>query len=219
MSVSNMLNEIIGNKSQDSKSSGTGKGLLGGLAAGGIISLLVANKKTRKFAGKAATFGGTALLGGIAYKVYKNWQHNSQYQDIDDSQNSSTQNNLTRENSYDYQLTIIKAMIATAKADGHIDQSEQRRIFQAVEKMSLSSEDKGIVFDLLSVPISISEITIGVKSQEQKSEVYFASCVVADTEHPADRDHLDRLAQALGLPNSLAHEIEMQADQTAFDAA
>jgi uncharacterized membrane protein YebE (DUF533 family) len=51
-------------------------GLAGGVAAGGVMALLMGNKSARKLAGKAATFGGTALLGGLAYKAYQNWQGN-----------------------------------------------------------------------------------------------------------------------------------------------
>lgn len=51
---------------------------MGGAAAGGVMGLLVGSKKGRKFAGKAAAVGGAALIGGIAFKAYKNWQQNNQ---------------------------------------------------------------------------------------------------------------------------------------------
>ena len=59
-------------------------------------------------------------------------------------------------------------MIAAAKADGHIDAQEQQRIFQAVEKMDLSAEEKGIVFDSLQKDISIYELVNGIDSLELK---------------------------------------------------
>ena len=49
------------------------RGLAGGAMTGGVMALLLGNKSARKFAGTAATFGGAALLGGLAYKAYKNW--------------------------------------------------------------------------------------------------------------------------------------------------
>jgi len=79
-------------------------------------------------------------------------------------------------------------MIAAARADGHIDAQEQQRIFQAVEKMDLSSEDKGMVFegmvfDCLQKDLSIQEFATGISSMELKAEIYLASCLVIDPGH------------------------------------
>ena len=49
---------------------GAGAGALGA----GAVALLFGSKGTRKFAKKAARLGGTAALGGLAYKVYTDWQ-------------------------------------------------------------------------------------------------------------------------------------------------
>ena len=40
-------------------------------AAGGIVALLMSNKSARKYAGKVATYCGAAVLGGLAYKAFK----------------------------------------------------------------------------------------------------------------------------------------------------
>jgi uncharacterized membrane protein YebE (DUF533 family) len=228
----------------NSTSSGLGTGLMGGAAAGGVMGLLVGSKKGRKFAGKAATVGGAALIGGIAFKAYKNWQQKSQQTSVhslgndygDLSGHSSAHNAGANpghiseytptqhisdsgnqasfpEISQDFQLTIIKAMIGAAKSDGHIDDVEQKRIFDAVEQMSLSSEMKGLVFDLLRQPIYIEELAHGAQSMEQKSEVYLASCLAIDLDNPAEYSYLNKLAGALGLPLELADQIKSQAKQ------
>jgi uncharacterized membrane protein YebE (DUF533 family) len=87
MNIQNLLNQFIGpgdTASSAGKSTpGIGDalsrlgdkipgGLAGGAAAGGIMALLMGNKSARKFAGKAAGYGGAALLGGLAYKAYSN---------------------------------------------------------------------------------------------------------------------------------------------------
>lgn len=115
----------------------------GGLAAGGIMALLVSNKSARK----AAQYGGAAMFGDLAFKAYQNWRSNTpatmqqaSSEPVADSneatfhqqaldQSSESQNN--------FELTLVKAMIAVARADGHIDAQEQQRIFQAVEKLPL----------------------------------------------------------------------------------
>jgi len=59
-SIGNTLNKLTGN---------IPGGLAGGAAAGGIMALLVSSKSARKVAGTAATYGGAALLGGLAYRA------------------------------------------------------------------------------------------------------------------------------------------------------
>ena len=49
-------------------------GLMGGAAAGGVVALLLGSKKARKFAGKAAGYGGAAVVGGLAYRALQNWR-------------------------------------------------------------------------------------------------------------------------------------------------
>lgn len=50
------------------------KGVGTGALAAGAIALLFGSKGTRKFASKAARLGGTAAIGGLAYKAYSDWQ-------------------------------------------------------------------------------------------------------------------------------------------------
>ena len=189
-------------------------GLAGGAAAGGLMALLVSNKSARKFAGTAASFGGAALLGGLAYKAYNNWQHGKEYSDVNSDNNIVSEDIL----SADYQLTLVKAMIAAAKADGHIDTEEQKRIFEAIEKMDLDAESKATIFDLLQKPISLSEIAGGATSMEQKTELYLVSCMIIDPDHPDEVVHLAKLAAVLDLPPGLAQYLQSKAEDSMVSA-
>ena len=95
MSLQNLLDQFMGSSSPDTSSGNSAPGiagtlskftsnvpggLAGGAAAGGIMALLMGNKSARKFVGKAATYGGAAMLGGLAFKAYENWQQNSNRQ-------------------------------------------------------------------------------------------------------------------------------------------
>jgi len=213
--VSNMASQIPG-------------GLVGGAAAGGVMALLMGNKSARKFAGKAATYGGAALLGGLAFKAYQNWQGNKQgttataapeQQPADPSSFHQRAISQQADQNVNPELVLVKAMIAAAKADGHIDADEQQRIFQAVEKTSLSASEKGSIFDYLQRDIPIFEITSGVSGIEMKAEIYLASCLVITPDHPAERAHLDNLAMALQLPADLSRQLEQQAQQALTEAA
>jgi len=203
------LNEVIdkfsGTADKVDKSGFPG-GLAGGLAAGGIVSLLLGSKKARKYAGGAAKIGGVALLGGAAYKLYRDWQQKNGEAELPEAPAGDVSEN--------HQLTLIKAMIAAAKADGHIDSDEQAKIFEAVETLALSAEEKATIFDLLNKVISVSEIAQEIETEEQKTEVYLASCLVSDMDHPDERKHLEDLAEALNLPNDLKVSIEEQVQQS-----
>jgi len=211
----NDLNNVGGLKAGlDQLTSKIPGGLAGGAAAGGILALLMSSKKARSFAGKAATVGGTALLGGLAYTAFKNWQSNNPQAAASASSAAQLPNEAELHNpSEEFQLTLVKAMIAAAKADGHIDSDEQQRIFDAVDQMALDNDLKGVVFDLLRQPISVAELAHEAQSLEQKTEVYLASCLAINSEHASEKAHLDQLAQALALPAGLPEHLQGQAQQ------
>lgn len=244
MNVTNLLNQFLGGQSisqggRTSAASGLKNmagnvsnkmgGLGTGAAIGGIAALLVGSKKARNFAGSAATVGGAALLGGLAFKAFKNWQHSKTSAQSTLKQSPEfTQDRLPQSvdafegevsSNAVFQLTLVKAMIAAAKADGHIDDIEQSRIFDAVDEMPSSSDFKYMMMDLLRYPSSIEELVREVKTVEQKSELYLISCFVIDIDHEAQSEYLNQLSSALGLPNELAFELQQQADHAALQAA
>jgi len=200
-------------------------GLAGGAAAGGLMALLVGSKSARKVAGKAAGYGGAALLGGLAYKAYSNWQHNKGRPATawgDTAPGMLEQDHPiagTDTGAPDFQLVLIKAMIAAAGADGHIDATEQQRIFKAVDEMDLPTEVKGVIFDLLRQTITVEELAVGANTIEQKSEIYLASCLVIEPDHPSETRFLDQLEAALELPDGLAPQLLWQARKALAEAA
>ena len=64
----------------DGRKDGTGSGFSfpggvgGAAAAAGIAGLLLGSKKGRKTIGKAAKYGGVAVLGGLAYRAWQQHQ-------------------------------------------------------------------------------------------------------------------------------------------------
>lgn len=194
-----------------------GGNFAGGALAGGVLGLLVGNKITRKMAGGLLGYGGAAAAGALAFKAYQNWQQGKQAQ----SAPLATAADLTsvdprflptadNADNGSFALTLITAMIAAAKADGHIDASEQSAIFEHVEKLELDTESKGFVFDALRQPIDLAAITSKVTGIEQASEVYLVSRIVADGDHPAERAHMEVLAHRLNLPKDLVAHLDHQ---------
>lgn len=198
---------------------GAGKGsFVKGAAAGGILGLLVGNKKMRKMAGGMIGYGGAAAAGALAYKAYQNWQHGKQVAtapvaspaDMNNVDPKFLPNADHSPASQNFSLTLITAMIAAAKADGHIDAQEQSAIFEQVEKMSLDAESKGFVFDALRKPVDLDALVAGTRGIEQASEVYLVSRAAIDVDHPAERAYLEVLAHRLQLPAELVAHLDHQ---------
>lgn len=176
----------------------------GGAVAGGLLSLLLSNGKARDIAGGALGYGGAALLGALAHNAYRNYK----------ADNLSTKSLINEQHQAaergDFNTTLIKGMIAAAKSDGHIDTKEQQKIFSEIEKMNLPQDQKSLIFDSLLKPIDLKELTTNIKTMEQATEFYLASCLTIDPEHPEDQKYLKSLAIQLKLPPELIHQIHEQ---------
>jgi uncharacterized membrane protein YebE (DUF533 family) len=231
MNVQNLFNQIVGGNAAESGPSQTSGlnlgGLAGGAAAGSVMALLVGNKKARKFAGKAATVGGAAVLGGLAFSALRNWQQSKQVKASQVATNSvsatsrSATLNVERQRHLNdhFELTLVKTMISAANADGHIDELEQSRISAALEEMQVSEDVKAMVVDLIRYPESPEILARDAKSLEQATEIYLMACFTIDIDSPEERTFLTRLANALKLPSGLPRELEYQADELAQNAA
>jgi uncharacterized membrane protein YebE (DUF533 family) len=109
-------------------------------------------------------------------------------------------------------LLLVRAMIAAAAADGHMNSEEQRRIFREAERLDLSREEKATLFDELRHPMSVDELALQVPNPETALEVYAASLIAVDETRLEARTYLRQLAQALKLPEPLVQSLHVQAD-------
>ena len=217
--------QTAGSAMQGAKDSLMGSGL-GGLAAGGLLGVLIGNKKARKTIGKMAGgvvgYGGAAALGALAYRAYQNYQSSQQSPQplehatppplpasVDEA--AFLPSHTSANDGRPFELALIMAMISAANADGHIDADEQRTIFDHVGQMSLDAEDKGFVFDALSNPPSLQDIAGLAKGPEQASEIYLVSRLAIDPDHPMEKAYLEALASRLSLPGELVRQLEHQA--------
>ncbi|UUX50765.1 tellurite resistance TerB family protein [Nisaea acidiphila] len=204
-------------------------GVAGGLAAGGLLGVLIGNKKMRKKAGKLAGgvvgYGGAAALGALAYRAYQNWQSGQQPVAAPTAASPATTEappadsaflpaNAPASDGRPFELALVLAMIAAANADGHIDAEEQKRIFERVGAAELGAEDKGFVFDALSKPPSLQDVASLAEGPEQGAEIYLASRLSIDTDHPMEQAYLDALAARLALPEELVAHLEAQVAAT-----
>ena len=201
------------------------KGFGGGVAAGGLAGILLGTKSGRKMAGKAVKLGGLAVLGGLAYKAYNDWQATkggnstvSQH----DAAASAGMKNITpapagtpflpapEKERAALGVKIIQAMIAAAKADGHIDAQEQQRIFGKLDEAGLGMEEKAFLMDELRKPLDIDAIVALADNVEQAVEIYAASCLAIDPDDAAEQAYLGMLSARLKLAPELKAGIEAE---------
>ncbi len=193
--------------------------LAGGAAIGGLGGYLLGSKKGRKVAEKAATYGGMALLAGLAYKAYNNYQSGQQSSaPTHTSGQAQTSNDMRipensafqidgQNGSQSFGATLISAMIAAAKSDGQIDGKEHQAIFAKIEELKLDNDEKAFLFDQLNQPLDIDSLVSAAASKEQAIEIYVASIMAIDVDTPAEQAYLTMLAARLNLEPALVSEI------------
>ena len=198
---------------------GLPSGMVGGAAAGGMIALLLGTKKGRKLGGKAIKYGGMAAVGGLAYKAYRDWQAGKQVSadpaplaiekpgpetgfDVDHDRDARGD---------DFRLVLVRAMIAAANADDHIDAEEHKHIRAQVDQMGLGAEEKAVLYDYLSDPADAATIAGLARTEEQKAEIYLASALSIDPDTPQEQAYLTDLAGRLSLPKGLSGYLDAEA--------
>ena len=75
--------------------------------------------------------------------------------------------------------------------------------------------DKAFVFDTLGNPPTLQDIASLASGPEQAAEIYLASRLVIDPDHPAEVAYLEALASRLSVPPELVAHLESQAAQVA----
>ncbi|MEN3785140.1 tellurite resistance TerB family protein [Aeromonas veronii] len=204
-----MLEQLLGaGKGWLNEGGDTRKGQMQGALAGGALGLLLGNKKVRKYGGKAAAVGGAAALGGLAYKLYQDWQA----QQAAPAQPTHPISGLEG-NALDARAALlVRAMVAAARADGHIDGAERQKIQEYLTEQGQSDVARWIDAELAR-PLDPHALAREVTDMELATEVYLASLLAIEVDHFMERGYLDELARALKLDDNLKGSIERQVAQ------
>ncbi|CAD5107525.1 tellurite resistance TerB family protein [Zestomonas carbonaria] len=184
----------------------------GGALGGGAIALLLGSKKARKMSGKVLTYGGLAALGVVAYKAYNNWQQQQQAGAARTIE-PQTVDRLPAPQAEQHSHAILRALVAAAKSDGHIDARERQLIDDEVLRITGDRELQGWLDRELNKPLDPAEVASAAQSPEMAAEMYLASLLMVDQEHFMERAYLDELARQLKLDPALKSELETQARQ------
>lgn len=196
------------------------------LAAGAIAAVLLGTGTGRKLTGTAVKLGGLAAIGGLAYKAYQNYQAGNKPAEVakDDQQllpppsDTSFHPSQAPQGEAEFALVLIRAMIAAAKADGHIDEDERRKIGEKLSLSGLDAEAEAFLNAEIEKPAGLDELVAAAKTDAQKVELYTASRLAITSDTRSERGYLDLLAGRLGLPDSLVDHVEATVEQVTVPA-
>lgn len=218
-----LLDQFLG--SQVPGTTGTVKEKAGGiaqlardnpLATGAIAAVLLGTESGRKLTGSALKLGGLAAIAGLGYQAYKNYQAGkapetapaaSEPALLPPPADSPFSPEAPTAGS-DFALTLVRAMIAAAKSDGHVDDAERARILDKLHSSALDAEAEAFIAEELARPTDVEALVAAAKTEAQKVELFTASRLAIDPDSRAERGYLDMLAGRLGLADALVDHIE-----------
>jgi len=188
--------------------------MLTGVAAGGLAGLILG----KGFGGDIVKYGGMAVLGGLAYKAYRDYQASQEggspapaegpYGAADFHPAPADSPFAPANAPLRLAETLVVAMIAAAKADGHIDAEERGRIYQRLEEGGLQPEEVAFLQHELTEPVDLERIAAGAVNKEAAVEIYAASVMAIRKDTPQEQAYLDTLARRLALEPGLVESIE-----------
>lgn len=215
MSANNLLEQLLRAGTQAlGQVAPQNRGDLGKVAAGGLIGLLLGSRGGRAMGGKVLKYGSVAALGALAWKVYQEHQAKQGAAAPPPSAPASFAA-LPAPQAETHGQAMLKALIAGAKADGHIDERERGLIDTELQRLGAAEPLRQWVDAELRRPVDPADVAAAATTPEMAAEVYLASVLAVDETTVMERAYLDELARHLRLAPELKAELERRALQGA----
>jgi uncharacterized membrane protein YebE (DUF533 family) len=197
------------------KGSGSLPGISGdlgrGALMGGALGLLLGSKRVRKLGGSLLAYGGMAALGAVAYRAYAEWKRNNTDQPAAGTPSHQTGDQIIALESETHSRAVLKALVAAAKSDGHIETRERELIEAEIKRLDSDAELEAWLDQELRRPLDPADVASAATSHELAAEMYLASLLVTDDQSPMERMYLDELARQLKLDAGLKAQLETRA--------
>ncbi len=194
-----------------------------GAAAGGVMALLLGTRGGRRIGGSALKLGSVAALGMLAWKTYNDWQASQQAAAPAGAAGAPAGSNtgaavspplaLPAPQAEAHGRVLLKAMIAAAKSDGHLDERERQLVEAELTRSEADPAVRTWVEAELRRPVEPADVAAGATTPELAAEVYLASLLVVDETGTMERAYLDALARELRLDDGLRRQLEARAQQ------
>lgn len=199
-----LLGGLLGGGAGSSAGGGGLGGLLGGLLGGG--SPVGGSARTRSSGG--THYAALASLGMMAFQAYQAWQRS---QASAPQQAPRTVDLLAGPEVEDHSHAVLRALIAAAKADGRIDDSEKQMISTEIGRYTDDPQLQQWLDDEVARPLDAADVAKSATDPAIAAEMYLASVMVVDDQQDAERNYLDELAAALKIEPALQVHLEQQA--------
>lgn len=188
------------------------------LATGAIAAVLLGTGAGRSITGSALQLGAVAAVGGLAYKAYQNYKNGDQPTEVTDANDeisvlpppsdSDFALEAAPQGEDEFTLSLIKAMISAARADGHIDDEERTRIAEKLKLSGIDEDAQNFIRAELAKPVDLDKLVASAETEAQRVELYTASRLAIQPQTRAERGYLDMLAGRLALPDALVDHVE-----------
>lgn len=185
------------------------------LATGAIVAVLLGTKTGRSLGGSALKLGGMAAIAGLGYQAWKNYQAGKAPADSATSEPDLLAPPSDSEFSAEpaavdsnFALSLVRVMIAAARADGHVDDAERARIHDKLALSGLADDAVAFLDRALAEPVDMDSLIASAKTEAQKVEMFTAARLAIDPDTRAERGFLDLLAGRLGLADPLVDHID-----------
>ncbi len=179
-----------------------------GAAIAGAAAVLLGTSAGRGVSGLALKLGSLAAVGGLVYKTFQDWQAKQAGAPVDPGPSVTA---LSGPQLDKRSMALLRAMLAAAKVDGHIDEDEQAKIDVYLQKLDLDPEALHFVKSELAKPLSVKAVAAGADSPAAAAEIYLTSLLAINIDSDAERAYLEDLAQELKLPPEIVSELLEQA--------
>ena len=220
MSIQSLLEQMLKSGTaqyEQAKQSGDLGKYAKGAAAGGVLAVLLGSRSGRSLGGKALKLGTVAALGSLAWKAYGEWQAKQAPSSAPGAPSLAGGSLPARfellpaPQLEDHSRAMLMALIAAAKADGHMDERERGLVEAEMHRLDADPAVRTWVDAELRRPVEPAEVAARATSPEMAAEIYLASVLVVDQTTTMERAYLDQLAQALKLAPTLKADLEARA--------
>ncbi|MCW5636024.1 MAG: tellurite resistance TerB family protein [Rubrivivax sp.] len=185
-----------------------------GAAVGGVLALLLGSRRGRSLGGSVLKVGSVAAIGALAWKAYQDYQASQAGPGASPAGAAPRFEALPAPQLEQHSQVILKAMIAAARSDGHMDEREHELVRAELARVQADAETHRWVEAELKRPVDPAEVAAAATTPEMAAEVYLATLLVVDETTTMERAYLDELARRLNLAPGLKSELESRAAAT-----
>jgi uncharacterized membrane protein YebE (DUF533 family) len=189
-----------------------------GAVAGGALAMLLGPR--RGASRSLLQAGGVAALGAMAWRAYQDHQARQRAAPSQPAGAAPAALRLPEAASFAtlpapaqeaHGRAMLKALIAAAKSDGHVDERERTLIEGELHRLEPDPAMQAWIDAELRRPLDPADVAAAASTPEMGAEIYLASRLATEAPTGMERVYLDALAAALRLDPALRADLDARA--------